>query len=297
MGAANPVRRGKPGGRVRRMAEPVRDAMSRESRHFSGRRYTRAHEVLEELLRRPDLTRNQRFEALIRKAECLERMGMARSALDVLRAVTKSFPDEPLGWSLLGEYLFRIGEDSPGALQALGRALELSPDDPDSLWWRGQVFQSGLGNFKHAREAYQAALKADEKYGAAMGSLAELCEAQGNWIEAIGWRKSHFARDRKAADMTALAELYLRLGNFPAALKYARSAIHRLPRDAGAWLASAKAHAASGDTSGAALALGRYSSLAHPKSGPLIYSRDMAWLQSVLDRPGVARIVRKFLAQ
>lgn len=278
-------------------AEPVKEVLRRESRYFSGRLYARAHKVLEGLLKRGDLSPNQRFETLCRKAECLERLGQSKDALEVLRAVVKAWPDEPLGFSLLGEYLYRIAEDSAGALAALARAVELSPDDPESHWWRGQVYQSGLGDLKRAREAYLAALKTDRRYAPAMESLATICEAQGRWIEAIEWRKSHYSMEKKAASLTALAELYMKVGNFPAALKYAGSSVRRSAHDAGAWLTLTKALTASNSLDQAMDALTQYAKRAHPKAGPLIYSRDMVWLQPLLAKKAVAKVIRKYLAQ
>ena len=280
-----------------RKVDPINEALKIESSHFTGRRYGKSIELLEGLLKRKDLKPRQRFEALCRKAESLERLGKSRGALDILKAVTRAHPGEPLGFSLLGEYLFRVMEDSSGALGALSKALELAPDDPDSHWWRGQVFQSGLNDPKRARECYLSALRSDSKYGPAMESLAGLAESQGRWIEAVEWRKMHYLRERKAASLSAIAELYLRLGNFPASQKYSLSAVRRAPRDASVWLIRAKALSASGIAVGAIEALVRFSGLTNPKTGPLIFSRDMFWLEALLDNPKVSSIIRRFLAQ
>jgi len=284
-------------GRAAGKADPVSEALRRESRHFTGQRYGKSVELLEDILRRKDLKPRQRFEALCRKAESLERIGRARAALEILRAVTKSHPNEPLGFSLLGEYLFRVAEDPYGALTALGRALEMSPEDPDTFWWRGQVYQSGLGDLKRARECYLFALRCDPKYAQAMESLAVLAESSGKWIEAIDWRKAHYLREKRASSLSAIAELYLRLGNLPAAQKYSASAVRRSPRDASAWLIQAKALSACGILPKAAQALERYAKLANLKAGPHIYPRDMFWLEPLMDDPRSAGIVGRFSAQ
>jgi len=288
-GDIRPVAAGRTTGQV----DPVSEALRRESRHFMGRRYGKSVELLEVILRRKDLKPRQRFEALCRKAESYERIGRARSALDILREVVKAHPNEPLGFSLLGEYLFRVGADPQGALIALSRALEMSPDDPDTLWWRGQVYQSGLGDMKRARESYLYALRADPKYGQAMESLAVLAESQGRWIEAVEWRKAHYLREKKAQVLSAIAELYLRLGNPAAAGKYSSSAVRRSGRDASAWLTQAKALSASGNLAGAKSALRRFGRLANSRSGPHIFSHDLYWLEPLMDDPDSAEIVRR----
>ncbi len=278
-------------------AEPVRQAFKREQALFTRHRYTQAMELLTELLARPDLTPRQRFEALCRKAECLEHLKQPRLAVELLREVTRSHPNEPLGFSLLGEYLYRIHEDCRGALKALNRALSLAPRDPDTLWWQGQVHQMGQADLDRARRTYMAALEADEQYAAAMESLAVLCEAEGKWIEAVDWRKKHYKRTHQPGDLVQLADLYLRLGNVAAAQKYARTAVRRSATSPAAWLALAKALAAGHRTRRAVDALGRYAALAHPKAGPYIYSRDFVWLESIIDRPEVRRLLPKLPTQ
>lgn len=277
--------------------DPVAEALRRESRHFTGHRYGKSVELLEGILRRKDLKPRQRFEALCRKAESLERIGRTRAALEILSAVTKSHPNEPLGFSLLGEYLFRVAEDPFGALVALGRALEMSPEDPDTLWWRGQVYQSGMGDMKRAKESYLYALRADPKYVQAMESLAVLAESSGKWIEAVDWRKAQYLREKRASSLSAIAELYLRLGNFSAAWKYSASAVLRSRGDASAWLTHAKTLSASGLLVRAKSALERYASLADYRMGPHIYPRDMFWLEPLLDFPRTAGIVARMSAQ
>lgn len=277
--------------------EPVRAAFKREQVLFNRHRYNQALELLADLLGRPDLTSRQRFEALCRKAECLEQMHRSLSALKLLREITRMHPREPLGFSLLGEYLFRSQDDSRGALTALRHALKLQPKDPDTHWWMGQVYQFGLGRFRQARRAYTAALDVDAGYVSAQEALASLCESEGKWIEAIDWRKAHYRKTRDADDLAGLAELYLRLHNVVAAHKYARTATRRDPRSAGAWLAYAKTLAAQGRLSRATAALRRYVPLAGRLSGPLLSSRDFVYLEPLLDRSGVLSLLKKLPVQ
>src|ERR1041384_1598767 len=115
--------------------DPVKAAFKREQVLFTRHRYDQALTLLGELLGRPDLTDRQRFEALCRKAECLEHLNRPRAAVELLREITRAHPDEALGFSLLGEYLYRVYDDCPGALRALGRALALNPKDADTIWW------------------------------------------------------------------------------------------------------------------------------------------------------------------
>jgi tetratricopeptide (TPR) repeat protein len=277
--------------------EPVRNALKREQALFTRHRYAQALSLLSALLERPDLKPKDRFEALCRKAECLEHVRRPRESVRLLREIARAFPHEPLGHSLLGEYLYRIMGDHAGALRSLSRALSLSPRDADSWWWKGQVYELGLADLSRARRCYQAALDANPRYAAAMESLAQVSEAQGRWIEAVDWRKTHYRRTRSPGDLVQLAELYLRLDNPVAAMKYARSATRRAGGDPAAWLADAKAHAAGRRFARAVRSLKRFARLASPDAGPFVTSRDLGFLEPVLDRPDVRRLLPRLPQQ
>jgi len=265
--------------------ESVNSALRREQLLYGSRRYGRALGLLDAVLARADLTGRQRFEALTRKAACLEQLRRPGLALAVIRDTARTYRDDPLAHSLLGEYLYRVAGDSRGALRALGRALKLDPKDPDTHWWMGQVYQLGLGRPARARSSYLAALALDQRYAPAMDSLAELAELMGRFIEAIDWTKAHYRLARSSADITALAGLYLRLGNANAGVKYGRLAVRREPRSAPAWLALARALAGSGRPRASANALSRFAVLATPRSGPFLSSSDLACLDEVLELP------------
>ena len=279
------------------LAEPVTSAFGREHALFSRHRYEEALALLADLLGRADLTRRQRFEALCRKAECFEHVRRPRQSVILLREISRAFPNEALGHSLLGEFLYRVCDDCHGAIRALNRALRINSKDPESLWWKGQVYQLGLADFRRARRCFLGALAADPGYEAAMESLASICEAEAKWVEAVDWRKAHYRRTRAAADLVQLADLYLRLGNVPAAMKYARSAVRRSPNGATAWLNFAKAHAAGRRFRRAAEGLARYARLADELAGPFVHSRDFGFLEPVLDRPEVRRLLPRLPAR
>lgn len=274
------------------VAEPVRTAFKREAALFSSRRYEQAFALLGALLGRPDLTPRQRFEALCRKAECLEHLYRPAEAVRLLREITRGHPNEPLGFSLLGEFLFQVHDDAEGALRALRRALSLQPKDVDSWWWTGQVHQYGRADLARARRAYGKALEIDPQYAPAFDSLAVVCESEGRWIEALDWRKSHYRRTHQVNDLVAIAELYLRVGNAAAAVKYARTAARRSARSATAWMALAKAAAVLGRPALAQRALKRFTRLAG-SGGPVLEARDFAHLESLLARPAAARLVAR----
>lgn len=277
--------------------EPVPTVLSREQSLFTRRRYDQALDVLTALLARPDVRPRQRFEALCRKAECLENLKQPGQAVELLREIVRAFPREALGHSLLGEYLHRINDDARGALAALGRALRLSPKDPDTWWWKGQVYQHGLSEFRRARGCYKAALEADPKYASAMDALAALCEGEGRWIEAIDWRKAHYRRTRTVTDLAALADLYLRIGNVHAAMKYARNATSKEGGTAAAWLSYAKAYAAGHRPARAIRALRKFAQRANPDTGPFVYSRDFAFLEPLAERDDFRRLLPRIPTQ
>lgn len=277
---------------VKRKAETVMAAFKREQGLVVNHRYAQALAVLEAVLGRGDLTPRQRFDAMCRKADCLERLFRLREALELLRAVSKEFPQEALGHSLLGEYLYRVKGDCREALGAVGRSLKLNPRDAESLWWKGHILQCGLARFKRARRCFLAALAAEPEYGPAAESLAILAEVEGKWIEAIDWRKAHYRWTRRADSLVALAELYLRVGNASAARKYARQAARKEKGSAYVWLALAKAHAAEGRLRFALQALKRFRRLVD-SSGPFVSASDLAFLEPVIGLSEARGLLRR----
>ena len=265
--------------------ESVKSVLRREQVLYGSRRYGQALGLLDAVLARADLTAHQRFEALTRKAACLEQLRRPAQALTVIRQTARTYRDDPLAHSLLGEYLYRVAGDSRGALRALGRALKLDPKDPDTHWWMGQVHQLGLNRPARARRSYLAAMDADQRYAPAMNSLAELAELGSRFIEAIDWTKAHCRVTRSSGDLTVLADLYVRLGNANAAVKYGRLAVRRDVRSARAWLALTRALAGAGRPRASANALSRFAALANPRSGPFLSGADLARLEEVLDLP------------
>lgn len=278
---------------VKRRGETISAAFRREQGLAGNRRYAQALALLDALLAREDLTRRQRLDAMCRKADCLEHLFRPGEALELLRTITRMFPKEALGHSLLGEYIYRVRGDCRGALRALGRSLKLNPKDAESLWWAGQILQCGLARFKPARRYFLAALAAEPEYGPAMESLAILAEAEAKWIEAIDWRKAYYRQARRPETLVALAELYLRVGNSPAARKYARQAVRKAKRSASAWLAFAKARAAEGRLRGALTALRRFGRLADLGAGQTLSTSDLAFLEPVLRLRGARKVYRR----
>jgi hypothetical protein len=93
---------------VKRRKESINAAFKREQGLVGMRRYGQALALLDALLARRDLSPRQRFDAMCRKADCLEHLYRPGEALALLRAITRKFPKEALGYSLLGEYIYRV---------------------------------------------------------------------------------------------------------------------------------------------------------------------------------------------
>jgi Tfp pilus assembly protein PilF len=115
--------------------------------------------------------------------------------------------------------------------------------------------------------------------------------------QAIDWRKAHYRRTRSTTDLAALADLYLRIGNPHAAMKYARNATRKDPRAPAAWLSYAKAYAAGRRPGRAMRGLRRFTSLAGPDAGPFVYSRDFAFLEPLAERPDFRRLLPRLPIQ
>lgn len=93
--------------------------------------------------------------AAVRQAEACERQGRFAEAAALYRQVLAQRPTNAFVWNLLGAALYHSGE-SPAALAAYERSIELDPSKPEPHYNLGNALRS-LGDSRRAREELQRA--------------------------------------------------------------------------------------------------------------------------------------------
>jgi len=86
------------------------------------------------------------------------------AAMDKLKAQLEQSPDDPQGWSILGQAYAKMGR-YPEAADALRKAAALSKNDPEILGTYAEVLTTGNGGTvpEEARDAFDAILSKDPK--------------------------------------------------------------------------------------------------------------------------------------
>lgn len=166
--------------------------------------------------------------------------------------VTKRHPREPRAWRWLG-FCRGLAGDVPGAEAAWARALRLSPKDPLTAAWRGQL--RAERNLPGAREDLRRAGRAD--VGARVW-LAKLELAAGRPREALKLLDGAVAADPRFAWAFAdRGRLRLMLGNASGAAEDFRVAVGMNAGFAEGWADLAEALKAAGDAAGSRAAAAR----------------------------------------
>ncbi len=143
-------------------------------------------------------------------AMAAERVGKFDEMERLLRRLMVLKPDEPHAFNALGYTLADRNVRLPEALELIGKALQLAPDDAyilDSMGW----VHFRLGNFAKAREFLERAfaLRPEAEVGAHLG---EVQWAQGEHEAARRiWRQAHAGAPDNETLTATLARLQVRL--------------------------------------------------------------------------------------
>lgn len=143
-------------------------------------------------------------------AMAAERVGKFDQMERLLRRLMVLKPDEPHAYNALGYTLADRNERLPEALELIGKALQLAPEDAyilDSMGW----VHFRLGNFAKAREFLERAfaLRPEAEVGAHLG---EVLWAQGEHEAARRiWRLAHAGAPDNETLSATLARLQVRL--------------------------------------------------------------------------------------
>ena len=172
---------GDPAGAIARLTaacaapDPCRDAIPILSRAFNvSRRFEDAVDVFESIAaRRPE----SRAEALAERGRFLDRLSDLVAA-EASYAESAALAPRPETWSTLGTLRLRM--DRPReALDAYGRALALSPDDPQTRYLHARALWL-TGDLAAAEAEIDALLAEHPEHGAAWAVKGRLREAAGD---------------------------------------------------------------------------------------------------------------------
>ena len=138
-------------------------------------------------------------------------------------------------------------EDWSGAVDEYTCALELNPDNPDALFWRGYAYYE-LREFTEAEADYDLLLEQTPDNSAANNNLANIYYARGDYQTALDYYNRSIELD--AGDPISFynrANLHFEMGNFDAALKDANETLRLRPSYADGFLARGRIYQGLGD--------------------------------------------------
>lgn len=142
----------------------------------------------------------------------------AEDAVEHLRKVTELRPDDPAGWSDLGDALATEGRDEEAA-EAFRRTLELSPDDELALTHLGHAAHASGKDDDAVAYLSQAAGRTAGASTAAI-SLVDMYRTLGQYEEAlVAARKVAEAEPGDAAAALDVADLGLTVGELDEAAR------------------------------------------------------------------------------
>jgi tetratricopeptide (TPR) repeat protein len=109
------------------------------------------------------------------RAKDAVRGGLAR-ARDKFRMAVGAAPDMKEGWNMLGYTSRKLG-DYEESLMAYDKALALSPDYPEAIEYRAELFLL-TGRLAEVKEAYASLLKSSPSYAGVLKTSAQ------DWLKA-----------------------------------------------------------------------------------------------------------------
>ena len=100
----------------------------------------------------------------------------------IAKLLTQKFPNNQILWKLLGE-IFRITRRNYEALNAYGKAVDLSPEDAESFNNLGVIYLD-IGNLKNAEKNLKKAIFLKSNYHEAFNNLGNTLKEMGKYKEA-----------------------------------------------------------------------------------------------------------------
>lgn len=166
---------------------------------------------------------------LARAAENALRAGNYAAAVDYAERASRSSPNDPHIWFLLG-YAARLAGKSQISIDAYNRGLRISPSSLEGMSGLAQTY-ARLGRREEAQRLLNQVLASDPRRTGDLLMLGELQLQSGEYEQAISnlKRAEQIAPGPRPELMLALA--HLRLKNLPEAERYLSIAKHRSPGD------------------------------------------------------------------
>ncbi len=157
--------------------------------------------------------------------------GQGKLALSDLEEAVQVAPRSAEAWFYLGTFRWRFRHDAPGALAALGKAVELHPN----AWYATELgnvyFASGDG--EAAIRTYERAVTLPGRNAYTWYSLGWACQALERWEEAAAaYAEAVALEPRNAGLHAALAYAYERAGKKEKALEEYQAALALEPNHA-----------------------------------------------------------------
>ena len=109
--------------------------------------------------------------------------GKLKEAEKIALTITRKFPNNQLGWKILGTIMAQLGKKTKAVL-ANKKAVELSPDDAEAQSNLG-VSQQELGNLDEAQKRYRKAINLQPNYAQAHYNLGVILQEQNRYKEAV----------------------------------------------------------------------------------------------------------------
>ncbi len=183
------------------------------------------------------------------------RRDQPKKALEVIDAVVRRAPKNVDAINMQGIVRVAAG-DRAGGRAAYESCLALNPRYHAARLNLARL-DIAEGKVDAARLALTEMLKTNPKNGVLMIELAQLEEQAGHYGEAVGWlEKALTIPAQRVSAGIYLSGLLVRQRDFERAVKVAKDAVSRAPKDLPALYALARAELAAGDTRGARQTLG-----------------------------------------
>ena len=107
-----------------------------------------------------------------------------RKAIEALEIYTTYVPDEAKSWALLGIAQVKSGVDPEEALESLETSLEISPEQSEAYYYRGNLYLE-VGEGQKAVNDFVILRRLDRKSFAASLGLARALSATGRSNDAV----------------------------------------------------------------------------------------------------------------
>ena len=194
------------------------------------------HDLAAATLRRVPTGHPAYHAAEVARAEVLLSSGREEAALEVLRGLTRSRPDDAGVWTAFADTQRRL-ENFPQAADAYGRAIELGGEEAEAgdwfLFYARGIAHERMGRFDLAEPDFRQALELNPDHPAVLNYLGySLVEERVKLDEALDMiERAVAARPDDGYITDSLGWVFYRLGRFEDAVEPMERAVELEPLD------------------------------------------------------------------